>query len=149
MGRRGVKPLPTALKVLHGSFIKNPQTRNKQEPEAPDGRPRCPAHLPAIAKTRWTHICKMLEAMNMQTPANLDALEVYCKTYATWRDAVKILHDEGLVIGDKVNPMQRVVKDCSEVMIRLLVQFGLTPSSRSTIHCDKIEVQQVKRRQRT
>lgn len=129
---------PTALKVLRGSYKKNPQRRNHAEPVAPEGRPRCPSHLNAVAKCRWKYMCQMLEEMHLQTPANMAALEIYCSSYATWREEL-----------NRTAPDRRLTKQCEETMIRILIQFGFTPSARAALYVNDTEkVKQVMRRDR-
>ena len=50
MGVRGVRPLPTKLKVVRGTLRKG--RTNMHEPELDVEIPRCPSHLSAEANRR-------------------------------------------------------------------------------------------------
>ena len=58
MAARGVRPLPTKLKVVRGTLRKG--RANAHEPALPVEIPRCPAHLGAEAKREWKRASREL-----------------------------------------------------------------------------------------
>jgi P27 family predicted phage terminase small subunit len=136
---------PTALKKLHG----NPGKRalNKNEPTAPAGAPGCPAHLKGEASKEWKRISAELEQLQLLTQCDRAALAAYCVCYADWIKAQKVIDKEGQVYEStnhntgttliKIHPAVRIALDCMKLMRAYLVEFGLTPASRTRIHVDK------------
>ncbi len=108
---RGRKPKPTALKILAGA---QPCRINYQEPRLPVGGLDPPAWLDEIGKEHWRELAPVLQGSGLLTEGDRPALAELCNEYST------ILKD---VDADKAKDRYR----------RLLVEFGLTPSSRSRI----------------
>lgn len=138
-------PVPTALKELRG----NPGKRalNKAEPKPELGRPACPAFLDRDARAEWRRIVPELEAVGLLTRVDRVALAAYCQSYSRWKQAEEVLSEGGLSLElKKVNrmgheyvygamPRPEVGISQRERMLlkSFLVEFGLTPASRSRI----------------
>lgn len=154
MGRRGTKPKPTMLKLLHGDHKKNPQRINRDEPIPADGKPRMPTGFCEHEKTRWKFMCQQLEEMHLQTPANLPLLEAYVRTWNHWRIAEEKVREQGAVESttsgsSKPNAWWTVARDCLTACNRMLAELGFTPAARASMHVVKSDkTQQVMRRQR-
>jgi P27 family predicted phage terminase small subunit len=134
---RGRKPKPTALKILAG----NPghQKLSDDEPQPPRGLPTCPAHLKNEARREWFRIGRELEMLGVVAKTDRAALAAYCQLYARWVEAEAALAEQGMIVeainGAKGrNPHLGIVKDALEQMRKYLIEFGLTPSSRSRLH---------------
>lgn len=142
---RGRKPKPTAVKEIEGTFEKNPQRRNDREPVAPDGAPDCPDYLCDLAKIEWWYMCSVLDEMGLLSRADRAALEIYCQTFAQWREACQMVAKHGAVIQMKTksgiqprrNPFDIIRERNAAACSRLLAEFGLTPSSRSRVQVEK------------
>ena len=150
----GRKATPTALKLVTG----NPGKRalNKKEPKLAPGIPRMPAHLSPRAKAAWKKLTKLLKDMGVLTLADGLALERLCDVYAEileLRDEIKKngrTYQSIKIIGEnvddetqeftqveqmlmKANPAVQMLADADRRFKGYLVEFGLTPSSRSKI----------------
>jgi P27 family predicted phage terminase small subunit len=133
---RGRKPKPTALKVLAG----NPGKRklNHSEPIAP-GIPECPEFLDTEAKAEWFRTAKVLTDMGVLTKADRSALAAYCVAYSRWVHAEDQVKKYGFIVKspEKGFPMKSpyltVADQALEIMRKLMVEFGMTPSSRSRL----------------
>jgi P27 family predicted phage terminase small subunit len=133
---RGRKPKPTALKLLDG----NPGKRklNQSEPSAP-GAPECPEFLDAEAKAEWFRTVPVLTAMGVLTKADRSALAAYCMAYSRWVHAEDQVKKYGTIVKspEKGFPMKSpyltVADQALEIMRKLMVEFGMTPSSRSRL----------------
>ena len=142
---RGRKPKPTAVKEMSGTFEKNPKRRNTKEPTAPPGAPECPDHLNDLAKVEWWYMSSVLDEMGLLSRADRAALEIYCQTFAQWREACDMVAKHGAVIQMKTkagvqpkrNPFDLIRERTGQTCARLLAEFGLTPSSRSRVHVEK------------
>jgi P27 family predicted phage terminase small subunit len=134
----GRPPKPTALKILHGDFVKNPQRRNKAEPEVVTEAPKCPAWITGEGRKEWKRICDELLRMKVVTESDRAALEAYCKIYSKWRTALLQVEREGIVLdsdnGAYEHPASKIASRCEDQLHRYLCQFGMTPASRSRVN---------------
>lgn len=133
---------PSALKVLHGDFEKNPQRQNKREPKPEVGIPSMPKHLGKVAKYEWARVTKELASMGVLTKVERSALEQYCIAYEKWRKAMNHVAEHGMVttiVDDKGNTIFRrnpgdvACLEYSRLIQKYLGEFGLTPASRSRV----------------
>jgi P27 family predicted phage terminase small subunit len=143
---------PTALKILHGDFAKDPQRRNKAEPLLPSETPDCPAWMKGDARKEWIRIMAEIKSMKVMTLPDRAAMEQYCVLYGTWRDALRAVAREGAVLssehGSYENPSSKIALRCSAEMHKYLCQFGLTPASRSRVNVTQETAPARMRRQR-
>jgi P27 family predicted phage terminase small subunit len=136
----GRKPKPTALKAISGNPGHRPLNRN--EPKF-TGVPSCPKHLNKVARAEWKRVSIELAAAGLLTNADRAALAAYCAAYGRWVAAEENIAKFGLVItvGKKdgkpgypvQNPFVGIANTALDRMRRFLVEFGMTPSSRSRI----------------
>lgn len=158
---RGRRPTPTALKELAGNPGKRPL--NKSEPNPEKGVPSCPAHIVGVARTEWNRISAALNVLGLVTELDRSALAAYCICYGRWVDAEKKVKKLGvLCLPPKeqeerdqqqklfvdlkqelppINPSQliwnpylAVANKAMEQMMKCLIEFGMTPSSRARVH---------------
>ena len=134
---RGRKPKPTSIRTLEG----NPGKRalNGREPTGPAGIPRCPKFLDDEAKAEWFRTAKVLKDMGLLTLADRTALAAYCTAYSRWMNAEEQVRKFGAIVKspEKGFPMKSpyltIADQAMELMRKFMVEFGLTPSSRSRI----------------
>jgi len=140
---RGRKPLTTKEKTNRGTAQKNPQRINKSEPVAPEGIPAKPDYLDQVASEKWDGVCYLLDEMGIANKADADLLEVYCVTYAGYRQALASVQKTGQVIvrrkdGETVevirNPFSVELHKYRDALTRMMSEMGLTPVSRSRVH---------------
>lgn len=142
MGRRGPKPLPTAVRLARGTY--RPDRAAANEPLV-YGKPKAPAWLksnPDAAK-EFRRLVKELAAMGVVGSVDANALARYCVLWVRWRQAEEMIKRAGdtFVIKDsdgKVktvmpSPHVAIARQLSEQLGRLEGEFGMTPSSRSRI----------------
>lgn len=137
---RGRRPKPTALKQLQG----NPGKRklNDREPRpAPAGVPPCPDYLDAVAKKEWVRMSHLLEPLGLLTAIDGTALALFCQAYSRWLEADRQIRQFGAVIKTPtgfpiLNPYLSVMKGALAQMNKLIVEFGMTPSSRSRLRIE-------------
>lgn len=131
---KGRKPKPTVLKIREG----NPGKRalNDSEPTAPEETPSCPDFLDDVAQEEWYRISEILTEMGLLSTADRAA---YCTVYSRWVHAEEQVKKFGTIVKspEKGVPMKSpyltVADQAMETMRKFLVEFGLTPSSRSRI----------------
>lgn len=132
----GRKPKPTNLRILGGNAGHRPLPENEPEPEigtmdAPDG-------LSEKAQGQWDLVAKQLYDCGLLTELDKPALVQYCEAYARWSDANEHIKTYGAVVkapsGFPVqSPYLAIANKAFDQMSKLLVEFGMTPSSRTRI----------------
>lgn len=142
---RGRRPLPLEIKLLAG----NPGKRrlNRREPKGRPGIPPCPPHLTGVARDAWHRLGRRLKALRVITDADAEALELMCSAYGEYRAALAVVARRGRTYATRTaNGM--IVRKRPEVAIAaeawwrvkgMLVEFGLTPSSRTRVVAGKSE----------
>ena len=139
---------PTALHILKGSYEKDPQRQNKQEPKPAVKRPVMPRGLDYQGKAAWNRIAEQLEKMRVLTEADGDALAEYAKLYSRWIKADKAIDKHGISLvkidnlGNQIryaNPECAEFHRCQAAMIKILIEFGMTPASRTRIQVQSAE----------
>ena len=137
MSVRGVRPLPTKLKVVRGTLRKG--RAKGHEPALPVEIPRCPAHLGAEAKREWKRISVDLAGYGLLTRIDRAALALYCEAWGRWVEAERALRTYGVMINAPSGfPMQSpylaIANKAMEQIRALLTEFGMSPSSRTRVH---------------
>jgi P27 family predicted phage terminase small subunit len=123
------------------------------------GEPEMPADLPKAAAAEWRRIVPELKLMGVLAKIDRAALAAYCHAFARWFQAEREVHKYGVIIKEPVywrdkrlkgrdrpyivgyrhkkNPAVTVSETATKIMKAFLVEFGMTPSSRSRIHGGK------------
>jgi P27 family predicted phage terminase small subunit len=142
---RGRKPQPTALKILRGNPGKRALSGDEPQP-APLIKLRAPSWLDKDAKKEWRRLAPMLERLGVLTETDTGALTAYCEAWSTWKNATQKIREFGMVVKHPspgklpvVSPYMRIANNALTQMRGLLVEFGMTPSSRARIHVPKKE----------
>jgi len=133
---RGRKPIPTALKILHGNTGHRPLNANEPQPdvEIPD----CPDYIQGEARDQWHLIGPPLESAGVLTKLDAVSLAMLANSIARWVRAEEMVRKTGEVLksadgGFYQNPYLSVSNRAWEQMNKMLVEFGMTPSSRSRV----------------
>ena len=148
----GRRPLPTAVKKLRG----NPGKRklNPAEPKPPTSEPDMPRGLSKVAAAEWKSIVPELKLLGVLTRVDGKALAAYCHCFARWFEAEKELEKLGIIVEEPIlggpindreivgyrykrNPAVSISNDALRLMRAYLVEFGMTPSSRTRIRIEK------------
>ncbi|MFZ5762849.1 MAG: phage terminase small subunit P27 family [Thermodesulfobacteriota bacterium] len=140
----GRKPKPTAAKKLAG----NPGKRalNRAEPRMPELKrtPAPPSFLGKPAKKEWKRVAPLLMTARVLTSGDLAALEAYCVQYGVMVEAQEQIKKDGMMVPDakgilSIHPMFAAQQQALSQMRQFMVEFGLTPSSRSRIQVPPAE----------
>lgn len=142
MGKRGPRPKPTNVRLLHGD---RKDRINTDEPPAPDGLPEPAYEMAADVREVWDYTVAQLRAMRTASTADRDALAVYCEAVALHRQASRMLAQSSILVrtqrnrgsgtgtGLMRNPLLQVQRDAAATVRAYAQEFGLTPSARSEI----------------
>jgi P27 family predicted phage terminase small subunit len=150
---QGRKPTPTALKIARG----NPGQRRIADDE-PQPSTAIDLTVPAIladdpdARAEWQRTAPMLHRLGLLSEADLDALVLYCATFARWKVAERELRAHGMILKPKrgrqlpiVNPYLHISTKAQAQCRAMLIEFGLTPVSRTRVHAPKAETPDAQR----
>lgn len=140
----GPKPKPTALKEAQG----NPGHRklNKSEPKPPEMpalmATTAPAHLTDVGKRKWLELAQLLGSQRILTVMDAELLTRYCELHQEYMLCLNEINSKapagGLVLtgekgGKYANPAWNIAQSIRAMMIKILGEFGMTPSSRSRL----------------
>ena len=131
---------PTQLKIVEGTARKD--RMNSKEPKPDVIAPVMPGWLSPKAKTAWKELSGVLLEMGVLTVPDRKALELLCDAYGEWRDARAVIEKQGMTYqtttqhGDtmyRARPEVAMAQNAWSRVMAGLVQFGLTPASRSKV----------------
>ena len=146
MGERGPRPTPSSMLRLRGSWRAD---LNADEPQPTSGAPAKPEDLEPLASAVWDHMAVELSKMRVLTVADGYALEMLCRTWAKWQDAEQSLAKHGSVFPIRnpdgslkylqQSPWVSITRQLSDQLLKMLREFGLTPSARTRISTEPAE----------
>lgn len=132
---RGPKPTPTALKIVRG----NPGKRALPENEpTPQPGATAPSWLTPLAAQHWPTVAQQLEEAGVLTVMDAPALALYCEAFARWKQATDHVLQHGQAVTSptgvvKQSPYLLIANKARDQMAKMLIEFGMTPSSRSLV----------------
>ena len=126
---RGRKPKPP------GMSARNP---NRLDGAAAPKLPPCPKHLKGEARLEWRRLGRKLVECGLFADIDTGALALYCQAFARWVEAEAKLAEFGIVVKApsgfvQQSPYLAIANKAMDQMTRLLVEFGMSPSSRSRV----------------
>ena len=136
MAKKGHKRrMPTAIKELNGTRQKCRD--NPNEPKPDPTRPDPPPGMSAKALEHWDVVAPQLHSMGVLSQLDATALQLYCETFAVWKEASEAVSKYGPVANNngryQQSPYLAAAFQAQKEMRQLLAEFGMTPSSRSGI----------------
>ena len=89
-------------------------------------------------RKEWKRMALLLEPLGLLTEIDGEALELYCAARARWLKAEGVVRKKGEVTNAPSgypirNPYLSIANKAWEQMRRLLIEFGMTPSSRERV----------------
>lgn len=134
---RGRKPRPTNMKLIRGNPGKRPLSTNEPKPARLDTL-RAPPGLSKAAQKHWRVISRQLHNAGILTVLDRQALALYCDAYARWAQANEQITKFGIIIqapsGYPIpSPYLSIANKAFDQMLKLMAEFGMTPSSRSRV----------------
>ena len=135
-GRSGVhNRLPTRLKLLKGTL--EPGRLNLNEPQPEIKLPKPPEELGPKGRQEWRRVGRQLLTLGIVSELDRPALALYCKAWERWSEAEAQLKEFGIMLIRNEFPVQSpYLKIATEAMVQmraLLIEFGMTPASRSRV----------------
>lgn len=134
-GRSGRKPKPSAVHRASGDGFKV----SADEPKPERSSLVAPEYLSSGARKAWDRAAKDLDACGILTNVDEAALAHYCEQFALWQEAVQHIKRNGMLLTSKKtgsvvpNPSIRIANSAHDRLVKMMVEFGMTPSSRARV----------------
>lgn len=127
---------PTLLKLAEGTYREDRVAKDEPKPKARVPNP--PKHMGKIALEEWHRLVEELKELGLITNLDRAALVVYCDLWEHYVIASEKVKTQGQVIqtsnGNTIeNPQFSIKKRAAEMMHKFLIEFGMTPASRTRI----------------
>ena len=139
----GRRPKPAHLHVVQGTHRPDRHgQKNAASAGFERGAPDMPDGLSDRAAAAWERIVPQLESAGVLALADSSALQVLCEAWADWMAARDSIERDGLTyttestaggLAIKANPAATMKADADRRIRAWLVEFGLTPSSRTKL----------------
>lgn len=155
MAPPGRKPIPKHLKVVRNNPGKRALNDKEPAPQDLDVRP-APEFLNKYGQQEWNRRIAQLTRLGVMKETDDGALTALCQAWGRWREAEDALTRfsasdpvmHGLMIktspkkvgsgGNAIqNPLVGTANKAMELYVKLAVEFGMTPSSRTRISVGK------------
>lgn len=95
--------------------------------------PKAPSWLSREAASEWRRVVPGLTRLDLLKEEDRATLAAYCETWATFVDATRMVHREGLTIeakqGTLAHPAVAIARNAGREMRAFANQFGLSPSA--------------------
>jgi P27 family predicted phage terminase small subunit len=143
---RGRKPKPREVQIAEGRHLKNPQRFKDEPPPTSPDEPAMPSHFEGLEVDAWQSIEQVLRAAGLWSATYQVTLELYCETYANYREAVanvkkfrqaSAFKDKDGNLQTRRNAYSVELHKYKDEVLKLLTEMGLTPSSRARVAMGK------------
>lgn len=136
----GRKKIPTKLKIVKGTH--RHWRENPNEPDYPTAIPQPPGHLSERAMAEWNEMSQILYDQGLLSIIDKACLAGYCQLYGRWAEAEASLKRTKQLIkttsGNIIqNPLIGIANTAYKLMKDSLIEFGMTPASRSKVSAKK------------
>ena len=134
--KQGRPPIPRNLKLITGGL--RPDRDNTEEPEAKVTVPPAPDYLQDDEIDVFVEMAGKLARMRVMTEYDVDALAMYAARFCVWKLANDNVRQVGLVVKSPKgypiqNPYLSIANKAQQDCLRILTEFGMTPSSRTRV----------------
>jgi P27 family predicted phage terminase small subunit len=134
------KVVPTKLKIVKGTF--RADRANPNEPVYSLEIPEPPDHLNKIGRIEWDRMSKVFFDQGLLSQVDMACLASYCQLFGRWSEAETDLKKSTLLIkttsGNIIqNPLLGIANTALKLMNKCLLEFGMTPASRSKVSAKK------------
>lgn len=127
---------PSNLKLVEGTYREDRVAKNEPKPKV--RVPKAPKHFSELALEEWDRIVNELAELGLMTNLDRAALVAYCEFWEAYVIAAEKLKKGGMVRTSSngntyENPYFSIKKRAAEMMHKFLIEFGMTPASRTRI----------------
>jgi P27 family predicted phage terminase small subunit len=135
MGKRGPKPIPTALRIHRGLRIRKETAANEPKPTSSKKTPRAPDWLGKHGQAEWRRTAPKLHVAGCLTDLDVSLFALYCHGFDSFNMALDDILVNGIKItarngGTMANPAVKVMNDAAAMIHKFGIMFGLAPTAR-------------------
>lgn len=128
--------MPAALRLVRGA---RKDRGNPDEPLVEIRAPDAPEFLSDDAREVFIVTAHRLARMRVMSENDVDALAIYAESFVRWKAATRNVQETGQVVRSPKgypiqNPYLSIANKAQEQCLKILVEFGLTPSSRTRVN---------------
>jgi len=133
---KGRKAMPANMRLLHGTHREDRHggglSVNIVNPDPPEG-------MPEAATAEWKRMAPILSGYRILSDLDLTTLQAYCRVYARWLEAERLLDESGKLVFTTKSGYQAqsaylsIINQCLKQMQSLMAEFGMTPASRERL----------------
>jgi P27 family predicted phage terminase small subunit len=134
----GPRPLPKNIVALRSGKRARTAAPEDQQPEVKIKIPLAPDGLTAEEIAVFTRMARLLAGMRVMSEVDVDALVLYSRNWALAEEAQKRVRESSQIIKSPSgypikNPWCNIQRDAEDRCLKLLEQFGCTPSGRTRV----------------
>lgn len=149
----GRRPKPTAIHELNGNprHFSQAELKGSENPQPDQTNPEMPKGMSKAARREWKNIVPLLRRLRVLSNVDGKALAGYCESYALWEIARSEYQQNGITFREmyedkdgtmrpgniKKNPAVGIANDALKAMKTFLIEFGLTPASRTRLKIER------------
>lgn len=133
---KGRKALPSNMHLLHGTHRGD---RHGGGLAVKIVNPDPPPGMTAAAEAEWRKMAPVLSGYRLLSDLDLTALEAYCRVYARWLEAERLLDESGELVFTTQTGYQtqsaylNIINQCLKQMQSFMAEFGMTPATRERL----------------
>ena len=143
MTKPGPKAKPTKLKEIQGTLKPSRQLENEMTATVVSKLPDAPDILDKNGRKIWKQVTKELFSKAMLHSVDLPLLSAYCNEMSIYIEMETFMrehgriqfyyNEEGSIRHSQSVPQQKIANDALSKAHKIAVQFGFTPSARTSI----------------
>lgn len=143
MSKPGPKSKPTKIKEMQGTLKPSRQLDNEMTAEVVSKLPDAPEILDKNGRKIWKQVTKELFSKAMLHLVDLPLLSAYCNEMSVYIEMETFMkengriqfyyNEEGQIRHSQSVPQQKIANDALAKAHKIAVQFGFTPSARTSI----------------
>lgn len=136
------RPVPSKMKEARGTYRKDRAPKNPVNADQQKPKLKVPSFLQAKGKLMYERACGQLHSLGLLSSVDDTALELLAMAYQEWYQAELMLKREGRVYETVSSNGAKIIKphpaaaqsaDAWRRIRLMLIEFGLTPASRTKL----------------
>ncbi len=148
----GIIPDPRHIRLLKNDKAHAHRYANREEPIESPGRPHAPEYLSDRAREIFNDFVQRIDEMYPASETDLDIIVLYANNKEQLESYEMFLRKNGSTfevlsppdkkgvmhaMSVRARPEVTMLKECKALQLRILTEFGLSPSSRSRVNLKK------------
>lgn len=143
---------PKAIRLLKNDKAHAHRYADREEPEPSNNRPQAPSYLSVRAAEIFEDFVKRIEEMYPASETDMDIMVLYANNKEQLECYELLLREngstfeiyspttefrDGELIAVRKRPEVSMLRECKALQLRIITEFGLSPSSRTRVDLKK------------